>query len=90
MVTFKAALKEDIETAVKIESGVISIYAVYDIDRPTHVIVFEVFESKKAHAIHQQTPHFEKYKNIIKNMVKSVKRTEVSPIVLGKNSIVPD
>src|SRR5689334_6483351 len=59
---YRAALKKGAETAVRVEPGVLSLYAVYDKDKPTHVTVFEIYASKEAYESHLQTAHFKKYK----------------------------
>ena len=79
---FNAALKEDIETAVRTEPGVLILHAVYDKVVPTHVTIFEVYSREDAHKSHQQTQHFLKYRIATKDMVKSVKRQEVLPIAI--------
>jgi quinol monooxygenase YgiN len=50
-----AALKEGIETAVRIEPGVQTLYAVYDKEHPTHVTVFEVYADSAAYHAHLET-----------------------------------
>lgn len=79
---YKAALKEGAETAVRVEPGVLSLYAVYDKDNRTHVTVFEIYASKEAYESHIQTPHFKKYKTSTQSMVKSLELTDVIPIAL--------
>ncbi len=79
---YKAALKEGMEAAVRIEPGVITLYAVYDKDNPTHVTVFEIYADKEAYALHIQTPHFKKYKAASQSMVKHLELTDVIPIAL--------
>lgn len=79
---YRAALKEHAETAVKQEPGVITLYAVYDKDQPTHVTVFEIYASVSAYQSHIQTPHFLKYKAAVKDMVRSLVLTDVVPIAL--------
>lgn len=78
---YKVALKEGIETAVRVEPGVLRMYAVYDKNQPTHVTVFETYASKEAYEFHIQTPHFSKYKTGTLNMVKSLELVDVIPIV---------
>jgi quinol monooxygenase YgiN len=80
---YKAALKEGVETAVRVEPGVVSLQAVFDENNPTHVTVFEVYASKEAYQLHIQTPHFKKYKTSTQNMVKSLELTDVVPIALA-------
>ena len=82
--SYKIALKEHAETAVKVEPGVISLYAVYDKDQPTHVTVFEIYASRQAYETHIKTPHFLKYKSSTAGMVKQLELTDVIPIALEK------
>lgn len=77
---YKAALKEGIEVAVRVEPGVLRMYAVYDKNKPTHVTVFETYASKEAYESHIQTPHFKKYKAGTLSMVKSLELVDVIPI----------
>ena len=59
---YKAAVAEHIETAVRVEPGVLTLYAVADKDRPAHVRVFEVYRDIDAYRSHLETAHFKKYK----------------------------
>ena len=79
---YRAALKEHAEAAVKKEPGVLTLYAVYDKEQPTHVTVFEIYASISAYQSHIQTAHFLKYKTTVKDMVKSLVLTDVVPIAL--------
>jgi quinol monooxygenase YgiN len=79
---YKMALKEHAEIAVRVEPGVLNLYAVYEKERPTHVTVFEIYASADAYQFHLQTPHFKRYKSTTKDMVRSLELTEVSPIAL--------
>jgi quinol monooxygenase YgiN len=80
---YKAALKEEIETSVRVEPGVLSLYAVSEKDNPTHITIFEIYANVDAYKAHRETPHFKKYKSSTKEMVKSLELVEVDPIVLG-------
>jgi quinol monooxygenase YgiN len=79
---YKAALKEHAETAVRVEPGVLTLYAVYEKNNPTHVTVFEIYASQDAYKTHLQTTHFIKYKTSTKEMVKSLELIETVPIAL--------
>jgi quinol monooxygenase YgiN len=79
---YKAALKEHAETAVRVEPGVLTLYAVYDKNNPTQVTVFEIYASQDAYKAHLQTAHFIKYKTGTKDMVKSLELIETVPIAL--------
>ncbi len=79
---YKLALKEHAETAVRVEPGVLTLYAVYEKNNPTHVTVFEIYASQEAYKAHLQTPHFLKYKSTTRDMVKSLELIETVPIAL--------
>ena len=80
---YKTLLKEGAETAVRVEPGVLTLNAVYEKDHPTHVTVFEIYANKEAYEAHIHSPHFLKYKNATKDMVKSLELVDVAPIALG-------
>ena len=79
---YSAALKEHAETAVRVEPGVLNLYAVYEKNNHTHVTVFEIYASNEAYKAHLLTPHFLKYKTSTKNMVTSLELVETVPIAL--------
>jgi quinol monooxygenase YgiN len=79
---YKAALKLHAETALKAEPGVLNLYAVYEKNNPTHITVFEIYANEAAYKSHLLTPHFLKYKNGTKDMVKSLELVETVPIAL--------
>lgn len=79
---YKAAVKEHIETAVRVEPGVLTLYAVYEKNNPSHVTVFEIYANAAAYQAHLQAPHFIKYKTVTKDMVKSLELVETVPIAL--------
>jgi len=79
---YKAALKEHAETAVRVEPGVITLYAVAEKNSPTHITVFEIYANAEAYQAHLQTAHFKKYKSTTKDMVKSLELVDVEPIAL--------
>jgi quinol monooxygenase YgiN len=86
---YKAALKEHAEAAVRLEPGVITLYAVYEKNNPTHVTVFEIYASKEAYQLHLKAPHFVKYKTVTKEMVKSLELIETVPIALETKEKIP-
>jgi 4-carboxymuconolactone decarboxylase len=80
---YKALLKEEIEASVRLEPGVLTLYAVSEKNKPTHITILEIYADEKAYKSHLQTPHFIKYKNGTKDMVKSLELIESVPIVPG-------
>jgi quinol monooxygenase YgiN len=81
--SYNAAIKEHIETAIRVEPGVLVLYAAAEKDNPTHVRVFEVYRDREAYLAHLQAPHFLKYKATTEKMVKSLKLVPVVPVMLG-------
>lgn len=83
---YKSALKDEIETSMRVEPGVLNLSAVYDKDNPTHVTVFEIYADKVAYKAHLESPHFKKYKSSTLKMVKSLELTKMVPIALERNN----
>jgi quinol monooxygenase YgiN len=80
---YKAAAKEQIEAAVRLEPGVLALYSVADKENPSHVWVFEMYADVDAYKSHLETAHFQKYKTIAQDMVKSLKLRDTIPILLA-------
>lgn len=55
---YGAAVKEQIEAAVRLEPGVLALYAVADKESPAHVFVFEMYADLDAYKSHLETAHF--------------------------------
>jgi len=81
--SYNALLKEGIETAVKVEPGVLTLYAVAEKNNPTHITILEIYADAAAYKAHVQTPHFLKYKTGTKDMVKSLELVETVPLIPG-------
>lgn len=80
---YKAAVTEHIETAARIEPGVIALYAVSEKDNPARVRVFEIYRDQDAYRSHLETVHFRKYKATVEKMVQSLKLIRTTPIAFG-------
>ena len=80
---YKAAVKEQIEVAVRLEPGVLALYSMADKENPAHIFVFEMYADVDAYKAHLETAHFKKYKATTQNMVKSLKLRDTVPILLG-------
>src|SRR5215472_8851112 len=80
---YRAALKEEIATSIRLEPGVLTLYAVSVKGQPSQVKIFETYRDQAAYESHLQTPHFKKYKAETQGMVKSLKLIETEPIILG-------
>ncbi len=80
---YKAALKEEIEASIRLEPGVLTLFAVSVKDRPTQIRIFETYADVAAYQAHLETTHFKKYKAVTQYMVKSLTLVETDPILLG-------
>jgi quinol monooxygenase YgiN len=80
---YKAALKQEIATSIRLEPGVLTLYAVSVKDHPAQIRIFETYADQAAYKSHLQTSHFKKYKAETQGMVKSLKLIETDPILLG-------
>lgn len=81
--SYEAAVKEHIDTAIRLEPGVLVLYAVSEKDNPTRVRVFEVYASTDAYKAHLEAPHFKKYKTMTEKMVKSLRLVQTTSIALA-------
>jgi quinol monooxygenase YgiN len=80
---YRAALKQEIAVSIRVEPGVLTLYAVSVKGHPTQIRIFETYADQAAYQAHLQTAHFKKYKNETQGMVKSLKLIETDPILLG-------
>ena len=80
---YKAAVKEQIEAAVRLEPGVLALYSMADKENPAHIFVFEMYADVDAYKAHLETAHFKKYKATTQNMVRFLKLRDTVPILLG-------
>jgi len=79
--SYTAALKEEIEASLRLEPGVLTLYAVSEKNNPAHITILEIYADTNAYKAHLQTPHFLKYKNGTKEMVKSLELVETVPLI---------
>lgn len=77
---YKALLKEEVESSVQMEPGVLTLYAVSEKENPTHFTILEIYADSAAYRAHLETPHFIKYKTGSENMVKALELVEVDPL----------
>ena len=54
---YKLALKEEIETSIRVEPGVLTLYAVSIKKHPEQVRLFETYRDAAAYESHIQSPH---------------------------------
>jgi len=81
---YNAALKEQMTTAVRVEPGVLTYYAVADKRDLTSITILEIYADTAAYKSHIETVHFKKYKETVKDMVKSLELIDVTLIGSAK------
>lgn len=80
---YNAFLKEEIEASMRLEPGVLTLYAVSDKKQPERVTILEIYANTVAYQSHLKTPHFQKYKQGTLDMVKDLELVDVNPLIPG-------
>lgn len=80
---YNAYLKEEIEASMRLESGVQTLYAVAEKERPNEVIILEIYADEAAYQSHIKTPHFQKYKQGTLDMVQALELIDTTPLIPG-------
>src|ERR1700761_1466432 len=81
---YNKALKEQMTTAVSVEPGVLTYYAVADKNDPSRITILEIYADTAAYKSHIETAHFKKYKETVQHMVKSLELDDVTLIGVAK------
>jgi len=81
---YNAALKEQMTTAIRVEPGVLTYYAVADKSDPSNITILEIYADTAAYNSHIATAHFKKYKETVKDMVKSLELVAVTLVGVAK------
>jgi quinol monooxygenase YgiN len=76
-------LREEIETSLRLEPGVLMLNAVAIKDAPTQIRLLEVYADQQAYESHIASPHFIKYKTQTAKMVLSLRLIDAEPIALS-------
>jgi quinol monooxygenase YgiN len=81
--SYEAAVKEEMDISVRVEAGVLAIYAVAEKDSPTKLRFFEIYADDAAYRSHIASPHFRKYFETTKHMITARKLIDTVPIQLS-------
>jgi len=76
---YNAFLQEEIEASLRLEPGVLALYAVAAKEAPGQVTILEIYADRAAYESHITTPHFRKYKEGTLDMVLSLELVDVRP-----------
>lgn len=77
---YKSILKEESAASVKIEPGVIALFAMYQKENHVQVRIVEIYANKEAYQSHLKTPHFQHYRTTTIKMVKSLKLVDMTDV----------
>ena len=80
---YNAYLKEEIEASMRLEPGVLTLYAVAEKERPNEVTILEIYADEGAYQSHIKTPHFQKYKQGTLDMVQALELIDTTPLIPG-------
>lgn len=80
---YNAYLKEEIEASMRLEPGVLTLYAVAEKERPNEVTILEIYADEAAYQSHIKTPHFQKYKQETLDMVQALELIDTTPLIPG-------
>ena len=76
-------VKEEMETSVRVEPGVLAIYAVAEKDRPNRLRFLEIYADEEAYRSHIQSPHFKSYFTSTQSMIASRNLIDAVPVQLS-------
>ena len=78
---YNAFLKEEIETSMRVEPGVLVLYAVSEKQNPNKVTILEIYANEEAYQKHIKTSHFIKYKEGTLDMVHTLELIDATPLI---------
>ncbi|TIL58634.1 MAG: antibiotic biosynthesis monooxygenase [Mesorhizobium sp.] len=83
MAAYSAAVKEEMEESIRVEPGVLALYAVSIKGQPNHIRFFEMYADQAAYESHRESPHFKQYVETTKDMITSRKLFETDNFQLS-------
>lgn len=81
LAAYNVLLKEEIEASMRLEPGVLTLYATAEKERPHVVTILEIYASEEAYRSHLQTPHFQKYKQGTLDMVQKLELVDSTALI---------
>ena len=80
---FAQIITSEMAQSLKVEDGVIAMYAATEQAQPNKWLFFEIYASDAAYEAHRQTPHFNDYLKQTEKMVVDKQMIEITPAYLG-------
>ena len=78
---YNAYLKDEIESSMRLEPGVLTLYATFEKERPNRITILEIYANEEAYQSHIKTPHFLKYKQGTLDMVQELELIDSTPLI---------
>lgn len=79
LASYQAAVTEEIEASIRVEPGVLAIYALALKEQPNRLRFFEIYADEQAYQQHRVTPHFQKYLEVTRGAITSIRLIETAP-----------
>jgi quinol monooxygenase YgiN len=83
MEAYTASVKQEMDASIRLEPGVLAIYAVSIKGKPNHLRFFEMYADEAAYLAHREAPHFKKYVATTQNMITDRKLFETDNFQLS-------
>lgn len=80
---FKQIISAEMAQSLKVESGVLAMYATTLKNEPNKWLFFEIYADDNAYQAHRQTPHFQDYIKQTAEMVVDKQYIELEPAYFG-------
>jgi quercetin dioxygenase-like cupin family protein/uncharacterized protein (DUF1330 family)/quinol monooxygenase YgiN len=80
---YLAIVKEEMEESIRVEPGVLALHAAAHKDDPTKITFFEMYADEAAYLSHRDSPHFKRYVESTKAMIRARKLMEMTPVQLS-------
>lgn len=81
--SYNTFLKEEIEESMRLEPGVLTLYAISEKEHPNKIKILEIYADEAAYQLHIKTPHFIKYKEGTIDMVQELELIDMNPLIPG-------
>ena len=78
---YNSYLKEEIESSMRLEPGVLTLYATFEKERPNRITILEIYANEEAYQSHIKTPHFLRYKQGTLDMVQELELIDSTPLI---------
>ena len=83
---FVSAVTEEMDESIRVEPGVLALYAVAEKGSPSRLHFFEIYANEVAYDAHLESLHFRKYRATTEPMIRSRALVETVPIQLSSKT----